>query len=63
MTWFVWLGLAVIVTAIAAVTGIKPKGTQHLARTRMMTVARLALLVVVVLLVLAYLAARARPRG
>ncbi len=61
MTWFVWLGLAAIITAIAAVTGIKPKGTQHLARTRMMGMARLALLILAILL--AYLAFRARSGG
>ena len=58
MTWFVWLGLAVVITALAAVTGIKPKGTQHLAHTRMMGVARLVLLILLILF--AYLAYRAR---
>jgi hypothetical protein len=61
MTWLVWLGLAVVITAIAAVTGIKPKGTQHLARTRMMGMARLALLILGI--ILAYLGFRAYPRG
>lgn len=61
MTWFVLLGLAAVVAAIAAVTGIKPKGTQHLARTRMIGVARFALLLLAV--VLAYLAYRVRPGG
>ena len=61
MTWFVLLGLAVVITALAAVTGIKPKGTQHLAHTRMMGVARIVLLVLIVLL--AYLAYRARSGG
>jgi hypothetical protein len=61
MTWLVWLGLAVVITAIAAVTGIKPKGTQHLARTRMMGVARLVLLILAI--ILAYLAFRARSGG
>ena len=58
MTWIVWLGLAVVITATAAVTGIKPKGTQHLARTRMMGMARLALVILAILF--AYLAFRAR---
>jgi len=58
MTWLVLLGLAVVVTALAAVTGIKPKGTQHLARTRMMGMARLALLLIAI--ILAYLAFQAR---
>lgn len=60
MTWLMWLGLAVVITALAAVTGIKPKGTQHLARTRMMGMARLALLILVV--ICAYLAFRAGGR-
>jgi hypothetical protein len=58
MSWLAWLGLAVIVTAVAAVTGIKPKDTRHVARTRLMGVARLALLALVI--IFAYLAFRAR---
>jgi F0F1-type ATP synthase membrane subunit a len=61
MTWLVWLGLAVVITALAAVTGIKPKGTQHLAHTRMMGVARIVLLILV--LICAYLAFRVRSGG
>jgi uncharacterized membrane protein YozB (DUF420 family) len=61
MTWLGLLGLAVVITAIAAVTGIKPKGTQHLARTRMMGMARIALLIIAIMLV--YLALRARSHG
>ena len=58
MSWLAWLLLAVIITTVAAVTGIKPKGTRHIARTRLMGVARLVLVAVLVLL--AYLAFRAR---
>jgi hypothetical protein len=61
MTWFAWLGLAVLITAIAAVTGIKPKGTRHVANTRLMGMARLVLVAVVI--ILAYLAFRARSGG
>ena len=61
MTWFAWLGLAVLITAIAAVTGIKPKGTRHVAHTRLIGVARFVLLVVVI--IVAYLAFRARSGG
>ena len=61
MTWLGWLVLAVIITAIAAITGIKPKGTVHVARTRMMGVARFVLLIIVVILV--YLAFRAQSAG
>ncbi len=58
MNWIVWLGLAVVVTAIAAVTGIKPKGTRPVAHTRLMGVGRIALLVLVV--IFAWLAYHAR---
>jgi len=58
MTWLVWLGLAVAVVAVAAVTGIKPKGTRHVAGSRMMGMARIALLAIVIIFL--YLAYRAR---
>jgi hypothetical protein len=58
MSWVAWLGLAVLVTAAAAVTGIKPRGTRHVAGTHMMGVARFVLVVIVA--ILAYLAFRAR---
>lgn len=58
MTWLAWLVLAVILTAVAAITGIKPKGTRHVAGTRMMGVARVFLLIFVVIVL--YLAFRAK---
>lgn len=58
MNWLVWLGLAVVIAAIAAVTGLKPKGTRHVAHTRMMGVGRVALFAIVI--IFAYLAYRAR---
>ena len=58
MNWLVWLGLAVFVAAIAAVTGLKPKGTRPVAHTRMMGVGRVALFAIV--LIFAWLAFRAR---
>jgi hypothetical protein len=61
MSWFAWLGLAVLITAVAAITGIKPKETRHVAHTRMMGVARFVLLVIVI--IFAYLAFRARSGG
>jgi hypothetical protein len=57
MTWLTWLVLAVIIAAVAAVTGIKAKGTRPVAHTRLMGGARIALVVVV--LVLAYIAYQA----
>jgi hypothetical protein len=61
MSWLAWLGLAVLITAAAAITGIKPKGTRHVAHTRLMGMARLALLAFV--LIFLYLAFRARAGG
>jgi hypothetical protein len=61
MSWFAWLALAVLITAVAAITGIKPKGTRHVARTRLMGVARFVVLVIVI--ILAYFAFRARSGG
>jgi hypothetical protein len=45
----------VLITAVAAITGIKPKGT------RLMGVARVVLLIVIV--IVAYVAFRARAGG
>ena len=58
MTWLAWLGVVVVIVAIAAVTGIKPKGTRHVARTSLMGGARLALLVIII--IVAYLVYRSR---
>ncbi len=56
--WLAVLVVVVLVVAVAAVSGFKPKGTRHVAGTRMMGVARAALVVVV--LIIAYLVFRAR---
>ena len=58
MTWLVWLGLAVLLGVIAAVTGLKPRGTRHVAGTRLMGVGRFVLLIMI--LIVLYLAWRAR---
>ena len=58
MTWLTWLALAVVLAAVAAVTGIKPKGTRHVAHTSLMGVARVVLLFIVA--VFLYLAFNAR---
>ena len=58
MDWLTALVVVVLVAAVAAVTGIKPKGTRHVARTRLMGGARLALLALIILF--AYLAFRTR---
>ena len=61
MNWVVWLGLAVLVSAVAAVTGLKAKGTRPVANNRLMAVGRFILLILV--LVFAYFAWRARSGG
>jgi hypothetical protein len=58
MTWLAWLGLAVFLGVLAAVTGIKPKGTRHVAGTRLMGVGRFVLLIII--LIVLFLAYRAR---
>ena len=59
MTWYTWLIIAMLVATVAAVTGIKPKGTRHVARTSLMGVARFVLLFIMIIFV--YMAYRARP--
>ncbi|MBA2301130.1 MAG: hypothetical protein H0W08_00685 [Acidobacteria bacterium] len=61
MSWLGWLALVVLITGVAAITGIKPKGTRHVARTRLMGGARLALLAVAI--IIAYLVFRGRAGG
>lgn len=61
MSWLGWFGIAALITGVAAVTGIKPKGTRHVARTGLMGVARLVLVALVI--ILAYVAFRARSGG
>ena len=61
MTWLVWLGLALIIAAIAAVTGAQPKGSRPVACSHLMGMARVILLVIVLIFV--YLAFRARSGG
>ncbi len=61
MNWLVWLGLAVVIAAVAAVTGIKPKGTRSVSHSRLMGMGRLVLLVIAI--VFAYMAFRASSGG
>ena len=56
--WLPWLGIAVLISVIAAVTGLKSRGTRPVARTKLMAVGRFVLLLLVILF--AYLAFRAR---
>jgi hypothetical protein len=47
MTPLLWLILAAIVVAVAALTGIKPRDGRHVAHTQLMGVARVVLVLVV----------------
>jgi hypothetical protein len=58
VNWLGWLAIAVLLSVVAAVTGIKPKGSRPVASTRLMAVGRFILLLLIVLF--AYLAFRAR---
>jgi hypothetical protein len=58
MSWLFWLGLAVVIGIIAAITGIKPKGTRPVAHTRLMGVARFVLLIIIAIVI--FMAYRAR---
>jgi hypothetical protein len=49
MTWYTWLIVAAFVAALAAVTGIKPKGTRPVARTHLMGAARVALAFIILI--------------
>ena len=51
MNWIFLVGIFMVIAAIAAVTGVKPKGTRPVAGTRMMGVARVVLVLVAVVLV------------
>jgi hypothetical protein len=57
MTWYTWLIAAALVAAVAAVTGITPKGTRPVAHTSLMGVARIVLVFIV--LICLWLAIRA----
>ena len=48
MTWYTWLIAAALLTAFAATTGIKPNGARHVAGTQLMSVARIALVFAVI---------------
>jgi hypothetical protein len=59
MTPLMWLTVVVLIVAVAAITGFKPKGTKPVAGTQLMGIARVVL--VLLALVLAYVAYTSRP--
>jgi Tfp pilus assembly protein PilE len=46
MSWIELLLAAVVVAVVAALTGIKPRGTRPVARSRLMKAARIVLLLI-----------------
>ena len=58
MSWLTLLLLAAVLVAVAAVTGLKPRGGRPVARTRLMTAARVVLVVIALLLVIAAVTGR-----
>lgn len=53
MTWLAWLVVALLVATFASLTGLQPKHSRPVARTRLMAVARSVL--IVGLLIVAYM--------
>lgn len=58
MSWLTLLLLVAVLVAVAAITGIKPRGGRPVARTRLMSAARVVLLVIAVLLAIAFFTGR-----
>jgi hypothetical protein len=61
MSWGFWLTVAVVVSVLFATLGLRPRGARPVANSRMMTAARIVLLIVVA--VLFYLFLRTRSGG
>lgn len=55
MHWIAQLGFAVLLVAIAAVLGLKPKGGRPVASTRLMTAARVMLVIIALIIAVAAL--------
>ncbi len=58
MSWVFFLTVAVVVGALFAVLGIKPRGARPVATSRMMAVARIVLVIVIALLLYMFLRGR-----
>jgi len=43
MSWLTVLWVVALIAAIAAITGVKPRGTRHVAHTGLMSAARVVL--------------------
>jgi hypothetical protein len=63
VTWYTWLIIAAFIAAIAAVTGLTPKGGRPVAGTGLMGVARVVLAVVILICLYLFFASRAGAGG
>jgi Mg2+/citrate symporter len=61
MTWLTALIAVALVVALVATTGIKPRGTRHVAGTGLMTAARVVLVIMIIISL--YFVLRARSGG
>jgi hypothetical protein len=59
MNWLFWLGLAVAVSVVFALTALRPRGARQVGNTRLLAVGRAILLVVVAILFYFCLTSRA----
>jgi len=59
MTWAFWLTVAVVVSVVFAVFGLRPRGARPATSSRLMGIARVVLLIVVVVLFYLFLKGRA----
>jgi hypothetical protein len=59
MNWLAVLGIFLLVSAVLAVTAIKPRGTRPVASTRLLAIGRIVLLVVAAVLFYFWLTNRA----
>jgi len=58
MTWLGILGIVVVLVAVVSVLGLQPKGGKPVAGTRLMTVARVILLIFGIIIIYAGFRAR-----
>ena len=58
MSWGFWLSVAVVVSVLFAVFGLRPRGARPVANSRMMVIARIILLVAVAVLFFLFLRSR-----
>lgn len=51
MNWLTLIGIVVLIAAVAAIFGLKPKGSRPVANTRLMGMGRIALVVMAIIII------------